>query len=78
LRADVPHDTPLKAAKVLFALVLEDLGNPTLFLPFDFAIGVYEPPAQLPRQQPANGGLARAREADEYYALYFGSPSMYP
>lgn len=78
LRADFPHDTPFKFSEVFFALILEDLGYPPLFLPFDFAIGIDEAPAQLPRQQPADGGLARARKADEYYVLYFGSPSMYP
>ncbi len=76
LGADVSHHASLEFAEVGFALVLEDLGDPPLFLPFDFAIGIDEPPAQLPRQQPADGGLARARKADEYYASYVGSPSM--
>lgn len=76
LGADVTHHTSLEFAEVRFALVLKDLGDSPLFLPFDFVIGINEAPAQFPRQQPANGGLARARKADEYYALYFGSPSM--
>ena len=74
--ADVCHHTSLECAEVRFALVLKDLGDPPFFLPFDFAIGINEAPAQFPRQQPADGGLARARKADEYYASYFGSPSM--
>lgn len=78
LGADFPHDALLDRAEVNFALVLKDLGNPLLFLPLDLVVGVNEPPPQPACQDSAYGRFARAREADEYYALYCGSPSMYP
>ncbi len=50
LGADVSHHAPLEFAEVGFARVLKDLDDPALFLPFDFAIGIDETPAQIPRQ----------------------------
>jgi hypothetical protein len=35
--------------------------NPLLLLPFDFGIGIDEPPAQSAREDSADRGLASAR-----------------
>ena len=61
LGTDFPHDALFDAAKVRFALGLKKLRYPLLFLLLDFAIGIAEPPVQLPCQNSAYGGFARAR-----------------
>ncbi len=61
LGADVRDDALLKVAEVRFALVAEDVRNPLLLLPFDFGIGIDEPPAQSAREDSADRGLASAR-----------------
>ena len=61
LGTDLPHDALFDAAKVRFPLGLKKLRYPLLFLLLDFAIGIAEPPVQLPCQDSADGGLSRAR-----------------
>ena len=61
LGTDFPHDALFDAAKVRLALGLKKLRYPLLFLLLDFAIGITEPPVQLPCQDSADGGLSRAR-----------------
>ena len=61
LGTDFPHDALFDAAKVRFALGLKKLRYPLLFLLLDFAIGIAEPPVQLPCQDSADGGFSRAR-----------------
>ena len=63
---DLSSHLPLECSESLLALLSED-GLDRSVPGHDDVIGVDERPAQLTRDEPAHGGLARAHEAGQHH-----------
>lgn len=54
-----------KLAEFLLPALLEDFGNGELLVALNILIEIRKPPAEMPGNGPAHGGLARAHESDK-------------